>query len=155
MCSLWPVSPGRSLSTCHMPTLQYLHVFSATLLFPHGWLCFLMRTQALRALSRALSKCRAGLAGKLSLTPMPTLPTTTSRAVVQQQCQPLHPPSPGIQRVFIERLLAELECRTGGAHSDAKAAPAVDSEPISLPLCALTCHNLCASVALWVTHGCG
>ena len=69
----------------------------------------------------------------------------------QQQCQPPHPPSPGIQHVFIERLLAELD----GAHSDAKAAPAVDSEPISLPLCALTCHNLCASVALWVTHGCG
>lgn len=52
--------------------LQHLHVFSATLLFPHGWLCFLMRAQALRVPSRALSKCRAGLARNLSLTPMPT-----------------------------------------------------------------------------------
>lgn len=155
MCSLWPASPGRSLSTCHMATLQHLHIFSATLLFPHGWLCFLMRAQALRVPSRALSKCRAGLARNLSLTPMPTLPTTTSRAAVQQQCQPPHPSSPGIQCAFIERLLTELTCRTGAACSDTKAAPAADSEPGSLPLCALTCHNLCASVALWVTHGCG
>ena len=84
-------------------------VLSATPLFPHRWLCLLMRTQALRVPSRALSKCRAGLAGKLSLTPLPTLPTTTSRAVVQQQRQPPHPPSPGTRRVFTEQVLMQRQ----------------------------------------------